>query len=92
MKAEVLYRIQEYLGYGKIYYRRSNGSTTLHIDRIADCLKFIELIAPHSVVKADQLYLAWLILNADAMAERRDLHSQLQSIRRRGRKAKTGKG
>jgi len=51
----ILEKIQKFLNYGKIYFRKKTGVSELTISKKADTIKFLKNIVDKSVLKKDQI-------------------------------------
>jgi hypothetical protein len=86
-KPEVLYLIRDYLGMGTVGSNGTPNSFRLTICGQKNVRKFIRLVYPYSVVKKDQLRVAYamteLIGRPSVNRELRDkLHHQLKDLKR----------
>jgi|SRR5215831_13295813 len=79
---EVLDEIQAYLGCGRVNASAGGRAFRLQIAVQSDVRRVIPLIYRHSIVKREQLRVAWDILNSPTW-EREELALQLRQLKRR---------
>ena len=81
---EVLEKIQDYLGYGKIHRHRNTGVHHLNICGRRNVREFIRRVYPYSVVKRRQLKVAYALVSGPPLPkeERLKVKEELHKAKR----------